>query len=160
MWCKHENNTSLQKLDWRQKRTWSRKSDNCRYQQRCRRSRSSYKFQGTEEDELSDSLKVWTVQSTEFTCPRHRHKFWQMRLSHHYVPVYAERMRRETCQKWRRELLRNTTEASKGPEVPLRNTWDHKYSDFEQSMGNPDQKCKCETFIQSHQRVAIGRTRN
>ena len=37
-------------------------------------------------------------------------------------------------KKWRRELLRNTTEASKGPEVPLRNTWDHKYSVF---LSNP-----------------------
>ena len=105
MWVKHENDTSLQKLDWRQQRTWSRKSDNCRYQQRCRRSRSSYKFQGTEEDELSNSLKVWTVQSSEFTCPRHRDKFWQMRLSHHYVPVYSERMRRENCQKMETRIV-------------------------------------------------------
>ena len=41
--------------------------------------------------------------------------FGRQRLSHHYVPVYAERMQ--------------TTYASKGPDVTLRNTWGHKNSD-------------------------------
>ena len=77
------------------------------HHERCRRSRSSYRYQETEEGELSNSFK---------TCAKCRvlnspvrdagTNFGRQRLSHGYVLVFAERMRRKSClRKWKRELF-------------------------------------------------------
>ena len=99
-WIEHEINTLLQKLDWWQKLL-------ILFQQRCQRSRRSYRCKETEEGEVSNSLKTWAKCRVLNSLVRNaRTNFGRQRLSHHYVPVYAERMRRKSCQrKWKRELF-------------------------------------------------------
>ena len=83
------------------------KSYNLLHQQRCRRSRRIYRSQEAEEGEFDNSLKTCTKCRVLNSIVRDaRTNFGRQRLRHHYVPVFAERMRRESCQrKWRRELF-------------------------------------------------------
>ena len=69
-----------------------------------------------EEGESSNSSTIWAkCKGLNLLVRNAETNFGRQRLSHHYVPVYAERMQ--------------TTYASKRPDVTLRNTWGHKNSD-------------------------------
>ena len=64
------------------------------------RGRRSYRCKETEEGDLSNSLKTWARRRVlnSLVCNA-KTDFGRQSLSHHYVPVYAERMRCESCQR-------------------------------------------------------------
>ena len=101
MWVKHEINIPLQKLNWlqKEKNVMNKIMQNLLHQQRCRQSRSNYRSKETEGGDLSNAFcsdSYWRVLNSLVRYARTN--FDRQRLRHHHVPVYAERMRRKSCQ--------------------------------------------------------------
>ena len=128
----------MQKLDWWQKKKKIKKEDKhfCSqllilFQQRHQQSRSSYRYKETEKGELSNSLKTWAKRKVLNSLVRHAGtNFGRQRLSHHYVPIYAGRLRCKSCpRRWQREWFAKDNLSLERTRSNIRNIWDHKNSD-------------------------------
>ena len=70
------------------------------FRQQCQRSRSIYRYKEIEEGESSNSLTTWAkCKVLNFLVRNAETNFGRQGLSHHYVPVYAGRMRCKSCQR-------------------------------------------------------------
>ena len=138
------------------------------FQQRCRRSRIHYRYQETNKSTVLNTLETWTrssvldslVHSTRCWSGILTNKFW----CHYYVPVCAQRMRREGCQrKWKereRELFAKQLAPRERPKENNQTIMGScEIQHCKACLGKPRVICRPGTLTHMHQGVAIGRKR-